>query len=319
MASPRILIVRFSSLGDVILTTPLLSAIAERYPGATVTFVTRDSYAPLLETNPHVAEVIGWPRHGSIAALVGVLRERDFELGLDLQRSWRSWRLRHSIRTSWFASPKGRLVRLRRIWLGWHPRKVRTVVDRYFAAARTLDLQSDSHSPGVYPTAEEKKAAAALVPEGFVALAPGASRPSKRWPARYWRTLADRLLARGYTVVAVGSAEERPLLSGNGVIEAYGLPLRTAAAVLERAQVVVSNDSGTLHLATAVKRPVVALFGPTAAADFLPPHAAVRPLERFLPCRPCSSFGSSHCPLGHHRCMIEIPPKEVEAALEAFL
>lgn len=318
MGSPRILIVRFSSLGDVILTTPLLSAIALRHPDAAVTFVTRDTYAPLLETNPHVARAIGWPRHGSVAALASLLRERDFEVGLDLQRSLRSWHLRRSVRTAWFIYPKGRLARWSRIWLGQHPQRARTVVERYFAAARALDVQPDSHAPAVYPTLEDRKAAAALVPEGFVALAPGASRPSKRWPPEHWRSLADRLLAQGRAVVALGSAKERPLLSGQGIIEAYGLPLRTAAAVLERARVVVSNDSGPLHLAAAVGRPVVALFGPTAAGDFLPPHSRVRVLGRALPCRPCSSFGSSHCPLGHHRCMIDISPEEVEAALEAF-
>jgi heptosyltransferase-2 len=119
-------------------------------------------------------------------------------------------------------------------------------------------------------------------------------------------------------VVAVGAEEERHLLRGDGVIEAYGLPLRIAAAVLKRARAIVSNDSGALHLAAAVGRPVVALFGPTAAGEFLPPYASVSVLERFRPCRPCSSFGSSRCPLGHHRCMIEILPEEVEAVLETF-
>ncbi|GBD31529.1 ADP-heptose--LPS heptosyltransferase 2 [bacterium HR33] len=318
MTAPRILIVRFSSLGDVILTTPLLSAIAERHPKATVTFVTRDTYAPLLDTNPCVTEVIGWPRREPIPALAGLLRERKFDVGLDLQRSLRSWRLRRAVRARWFAYPKGRLARWSRVWLGYNPRNARSVVDRYFAAARALGVSRDGRAPAVYPTDQDRKAAAELAPEGCVVLAPGASRPSKRWPAAYWRALADRLLDRGHTVVAVGSAGERTLLSGGGIVEAYGLPLRTAAAVLERARVVVCNDSGALHLAAAVKRPVVALFGPTAAAEFLPPNAAVLVLERFPPCRPCSSFGSSHCPLGHHRCMIEISPEEVDAALEVF-
>jgi lipopolysaccharide heptosyltransferase II len=318
MAPLRILIVRFSSLGDVILTTPLLGAIAERYPDAAVTFVTRDTYAPLLESHPGVKAVIGWPRHAGVAALACRLRELDFDLALDLQRSLRSRRLRRAVPTRWFTYAKGRWARWKWIWLGQRPQKMRSVVERYFAAAQVLDLDSNGHPPLVYTTEEDEKAAAALVPEGCIALAPGASRATKRWPAAYWRNLADRLQQRGYTVVAVGAAEERHLLAGNRVVEAYGLPIRTAAAVLKRARVAVCNDSGALHLAAAVGRPVVALFGPTAAGQFLPPHVRIRVVERWLSCRPCSSFGSSHCPLGHHRCMIEISPEEVEAAVEAL-
>ena len=117
--------------------------------------------------------------------------------------------------------------------------------------------------------------------------------------------------------MAVGGAAERPLLDLPGIVPAYGLPLLVTAALLRRARVVVANDSGMLHLATAVGRPVVALVGPTVRAfGFFPYAAQAEVLERPLACRPCSPFGSDHCPLGHHRCMIEIAPAAVHAAVE---
>lgn len=314
----RILVVRFSSLGDVILTTPLLRAIVERHREAAVTFVTRDSYAPLLRSNPYVKEVIGWPRNRPVTELARELRSREFDAALDLQGSLRSLYLRLRVPAPWRTYSKGRLVRWVRIGLKWSPKQPRLVAHRYFDAARDLGVEPNSYRPEVYPTAEDERIAAGLVPRGCIALAPGASRATKRWPATYWRSLADRLLARGERVVALGTEEERSLLSGGGVIEAYGLPLLTAAAALRRARVAVTNDSGAMHLAAAVGVPVVALFGPTAAAEFLPPRSRLKVLERVLPCRPCSLFGSTHCPLGHHRCMIEILPGEVEAALEGF-
>lgn len=318
MAFSNILVVRFSSLGDVILTTPLIRAIAEQHPEAAVTFVTRDSYAPLLRTNPYIKEVIGWPRNRPSAELARELRGRKFDAAVDLQGSLRSLYLRLLVPAPWRSYSKGRLVRWARIWSGWSPKRPRLVAHRYFDAAGDLGVKPDSYRPEVYPTVEDEKVAARLVPRGCIALAPGASRASKRWPVAYWRSLADRLLARGEVVVALGTQEERPLLCGGGVIEAYGLPLLNAAAVLQRAKVAVTNDSGAMHLAAAVGVPVVALFGPTAAAEFLPPRSRLKVLERFLPCRPCSSFGSTHCPLGHQRCMVEIVPAEVEAALEGF-
>jgi len=124
-------------------------------------------------------------------------------------------------------------------------------------------------------------------------------------------------VARGLCVVAVGGAEERDLLAGPSIVEACGLPLRTTAAILARARVVVANDSGMLHLATAVRRPVIALLGPTVPAfGYLPYGVPAEVLERPVACRPCSPSGSDHCPLGHHRCMIEIEPEAVAAAVE---
>jgi heptosyltransferase-2 len=129
--------------------------------------------------------------------------------------------------------------------------------------------------------------------------------------------LADRLVARGLCVVAVGGAKERELLSGPSMVEAYGLPLRTTAAILARARVVVANDSGMMHLAAAVRRPVIALLGPTVRAfGYLPYGVPAEVVERPVLCRPCSPSGSDHCPLGHHRCMIEIEPEAVAEAVE---
>jgi heptosyltransferase-2 len=101
------------------------------------------------------------------------------------------------------------------------------------------------------------------------------------------------------------------------VIDAYGLPLLTTAAVLRRARVVVANDTGLMHLATAVGRPVIVLLGPTVGAfGYLPYGVPAQVLERAVPCRPCTASGGDHCPLGHHRCMIEIAPEAVAQAVE---
>jgi heptosyltransferase-2 len=150
-----------------------------------------------------------------------------------------------------------------------------------------------------------------------VALIPGARWQNKRWPPQHWRALADRLTARGLRLVAVGGDDERSLLGGRDVIDGYGLPLGATAAVLRRARVAVANDTGLMHLATAVGRPVVALVGPTARAfGYFPYGVAGQVMERPLPCRPCTGHGSHHCPLGHHRCMIDITPDAVAQVVE---
>lgn len=314
---PRVLVVRFSSLGDVVLVTPLLRAIARRHPAAQVTVVTKLAYAELLETNPHVARVIPLAPGERLPDLAAALRAQAFDARLDLQGSPRSRQLRRLVGGRWTAHAKGRAARLAQVWLGRRPRApVPSVAERYFGAARALDVTPDADPADVFPAPEDEARAAAVAPPGFVALAPGASRATKRWPPSHWRTLAGLLGRDGVPVVAVGAAAERSLLCGDALIEAYGLPLRAVAALLHRARAVVTNDSGLMHLATAARRPVVALFGPTSPElGFFPYRAAATVVERSLACRPCSVYGSDHCPLGHHRCMIDIAPEDVARAV----
>jgi ADP-heptose:LPS heptosyltransferase len=149
-------------------------------------------------------------------------------------------------------------------------------------------------------------------------LAPGAQHATKCWPAAHWRALAHRLAAEGKIVAGTGAAHERALLDGAPVIDAFGAPLDVTAALLARAKVVVANDSGLLHLASAAGAPVVGLYGPTVRAlGFHPYQARGTVLERPLPCRPCSAHGGAACPRGHHRCLADITPDHVLAAIAA--
>ncbi len=317
-SGPHILVVRFSSLGDVVLTTPLLRALHARHPGAAVTFVVSARFAELLAGHPAVTRLVPVAPGEPVRALARRLASEGFDLGLDLQDSPRSRRLRRRLGGRWGAVNRRRAARLLLIWFGLDRYGTHVpMAERYFDAARSLDVAPDGRGAEVFPRPADEEQAAGIAPPGFVALAPGAGHASKRWPPGHWRALAERLLAAGRALVAVGGAAERPLLDMPGVVPAYGLPLLVTAALLRRARVVVASDSGLAHLATAVGRPVVALAGPTVRAfGFFPYAARGEVLARPLACRPCSPFGSDHCPLGHHRCMIEIAPAAVCAAVE---
>jgi ADP-heptose:LPS heptosyltransferase len=318
-AAPRILLVRFSSLGDVVLTTPLVRALRRAFPSAEITFVTKRRYAALLGGNPAIDRIEALEAGESLRSLAGRLRGRPFDHGLDLQGSLRSLALRRAVRGRWTGYGKRRGRRWRLLLAGGHaqPDDV-PVAERYFGAAAHLGIRPDGEPAEVFPSAPAREAAAALGPAGFVALAPGARHHTKRWPPGHWRALAERLAERGLAVVGVGDAAERELLCGGPIGEAYGAPLDVTAALLARALVVVANDSGLMHLATAVRRPVVALFGPTVRAlGFSPYRAEAVVLERAMRCRPCSATGGPFCPLLHHRCLRDITPAEVAARVLA--
>ena len=347
---PNILIVRFSSIGDLLLTTPLLRALRVRHPQAQITFVTKASYAPLIDQNPRLNRVIGWRPERGLRALVGEVREvggvAGFTHRLDLQDNFRSRAFRWMVGGRWTTYPKHRVARTALIrWKrDWYSDR-RPVAEQYFDAARGLDVGPDAGSleiflPGPATVAAEQFLRGAAhghwakhgglgLSRQLIALAPGTAHLTKRWPAHHWVALARRLGEQGNDVVVLGgvmdqaAGEEivRSVRSGGaamagGAASAAGLDLATTAALLMRCRALVAGDTGQMHLATAVGTPVIALFGPTVEAfGFTPYHAKAAVLQRDLPCRPCSSHGGPACPLKHHRCMQDIQPGDVLAAL----
>jgi len=327
---PNILAVRFSSIGDVLLTTPLLRAIRLRYPAARLTVLTREPFVPLLSHNPHLTRVIGLTAARSLFDLAAELRGERYTHLLDLHDSLRTRLLRLLVPGNWSTYPKYRLARSvliqtkRDIY-----RDGRPVAERYFSAARELQVQPDGGPPDLFygPEAEAKVAGwlSERLPGGSrpIALAPGAAHATKRWPAEHWKALIDRLTANGSSVVLVGGGEDVALaaeLESRApvrVLNAAGrFGLQETAALLKRASALVSGDTGVMHMASPVGTPLVALFGPTVRQfGFFPYTSRARVLELPLQCRPCSSKGGPRCPLGHHRCLRDLTPDQVFGAL----
>ena len=331
--APRVLLVRFGAMGDLILTTPLVRALRRAHPSARLTMVTRDRYAPLLEGNPHLHRLMALGPGSPLASIARELRGETFTHRIDLHRSLRSRRLRWLVGGRWTSYPKHRLARTALIRMHRDIyRDRRPVAERYFDAARSLDVHPDGDPAEVFlDIATLHRADQALAAGGrrddshtLLALAPGAAHATKRWPIAHWADLATRLEAQGTAdLVVLGGPED--VAAGAAIAAAApsrtvnlagALTLRETAAVLKRARAAVAGDTGLLHLATAVGTPVVGLYGPTVEAfGFFPYRGRATVLQRDLPCRPCSSHGGPACPLGHHRCLADLDPTAVLHAL----
>jgi len=322
------LVVQTAFLGDVILTTGLLDALAERH-GPVDVLVTPAALA-LVETHPAVRDALvfdkrgrdrGW---GGLRRMAARLERRGYARCYLAQRSLRSALLARMAKIPervGFADAAGRWLYTRRVIR----RQTGHEAERLLGLAELEPDRVARIQLGI--TADDRAAAYAWladqgVGDGFVAMAPGSIWATKRWggyPALA-RRLKDPIVVLGgpgdleAAQAVVDAAPDRVVSAAGGV------SLRISAALLERAGVLVTNDSAPLHLATAVGTPVVAIFGPTVVGfGFGPrgPRAAL--VERTgLECRPCSSHGPERCPLGHHRCMQEIPASAVLEALEAL-
>ena len=328
----NLLAVRFGSLGDVLLTTPLLRAIHQKHPQIRLTVLTSHSFAPLLSDNPRIDEVIGLAPEHSLLAIGVRLRATRFSHLLDLETSTRSCLFRLLVPGRWRAAPQYRLARelLIRTKRSHFPEDS-TVADRYFDAARHLGVVPDGGPAEFFlsPDAEERADAwLGKINAGnrrpFVAFAPSAGQATKRWPRDYWVRLARRIMGTGAGAVFLGGPDDATITGdiaarcGAGAMNGAGvLSLQGTGAVLKRAAALVTSHTGTMYMAAPLGTPLVACSGPTVRAFGYYPYNAAHAvlLERNLPCRPCSFSGGEECPLKHHFCLQEIQPDAVYAAL----
>ena len=312
---------RFGALGDVVLATPLLRAIGAAYPTAAVTVVTKAAWAPLLIDHPHVARVESLAPGESLGVLARRLRSGAWDHRLDLHGSLRSRMLRVLVGGRWRGCRTPRLRRAVRVWTGAPVTSVPAVAEQYFTAARDLGVVPDGGPAQVTPGPTDAERAAIVRPrDPYVVVAPGAAHATKRWPTGHWNRLTALLAGRGLRTVVVGAADDAGRVTTPTAVMACGIGLGPTAALLRGATAVVAGDTGLMHLATAVAAPVVALFGPTdPALGYAPYRARAVVLARDLPCRPCSTYGGAHCPLRHHRCMIDLTPDEVAQAVQDLL
>jgi heptosyltransferase-2 len=320
-----VLVIQTAFLGDVVLTTPLLSALAERH--GRVNVVTTPAAGSLLEHHPAVAEVLRYDKHGADRGWLGLrrlgseLRARRYSAVYLPHRSWRSAAL-----ALWsgagerigFSDSPAALTYTRRVARA----KTGHEVERLLTLAQPVNGPTPPVRLGLVSTdhaAAEAWLTAHGIGAGFTAFAPGSVWGTKRWP--YYGELATRLDG---PVVIVGGREDAALAqtivegSGGKAVSAAGaLSLRESAALIQRARVLVSNDSAPLHLATAVGTPILAVFGPTVPEFGFGPRGSgdVTLGHGELSCRPCSRHGPQVCPLGHHRCMRDLSVDLVVSAM----
>ncbi len=326
-----LLLVRFSSIGDVLLTTPLVRALRTRHPDAQLVFVTKQTMAPLVADNPHLTRVETLAPGEPLRALARRLTALDPTRGLDLHGSLRSRALRLLVPCPWRGYSKRKLARgmLVSTKIDLYGRVPPPVAERYFEAASGLDVRPDGAPLEFFLGAAARARVARWTAERelddrpLAVLAPGAAHFTKRWPVDRWIALAEQLRARGYGIAAVGGPDDRALaepLAPYAASAVGDLGLQETGALLARARIAISGDSGVMHMATGVGTPVVALFGPTVQQfGFFPYSTKAIVLQRDLDCRPCTTMGGPRCPMGHHRCLKDITSDDVARAVERLV
>ena len=337
----KILVLRFSSIGDIVLTTPVVRALARQVPGAAVHFATKPTYRGLLEPNPHVAKV--HVLSGSLTALVQELKAERFDFIVDLHHNLRTCliKLQLGVKSSSFDKLNWQKWLLVNAKMDRLPRV--HIVQRYLAAAAPLGVKDDGHGLDYFiPAGQEVDLETLPAPfrRGYVAVAIGAQHATKRLPVEKLIELCAKL-AR--PIVLLGGPEDEsvahvieqafetqvataappaptipdspyyfpknsppPYLPTSLIHNGCGrYSLHQSASLLRQAQFVVSHDTGLMHIAAAFGKEIFSVWGNTVPAFGMYPYRTeFRMLEvEGLSCRPCSKIGFAKCPQGHFKCM----------------
>ena len=326
-------VVRLSALGDVALMTGVLEYWRRTY-GWTFTVITRQAFAPVLEGHPAVRRVIGLSRED-------LALPRQFDVFRDLAEAHAGRRLidlhgtmRTRLLSALWKGPVSRYAKLgleRRLFL-WSKGKLFgerlrrwNVPQRYALAVERVAPPREALLPHVWLSPEEEAGGRRLLEQlpdlsedRPVALHPYATHPDKAWKEDHWTELMGRLEDRGVPWIVIGRGKE---MDGIPAARNYTnrTSLRETCALLRECRVLITGDSGPMHLAGAVGTPVLALFGPTTREwGFFPAGPRDRVLEVPLACRPCSLHGKSRC-ARNHACLYGITPEQVMRALEGYL
>jgi heptosyltransferase II len=332
----KILIVAPNWIGDALLAQPLFARLKRQRSGAVVDALAPGWTAPVLRRMPEIRDVIDAPfAHGELGLgarwrLAGIVRERAYDEAIVLPNTFKSALIPFfagiPLRTGFTGELRfGLLNRVHRLDESALP----LMAERYAQLAEEPGLPPERPLPEVGLRVDEGNLAQALRRLGLarskpvVAFCPGAEYgPAKRWPARHFAELAITLAARGRAVWLFGSNKDLEIgeqivhLSGGGAVNLCGkTDLASAIDLLSLAEVVVSNDSGLMHVAAAVGCPVVALYGSSSPEHTPPLSRRARLVSIGIECSPCYA---RECPLGHFKCMNELSPERVVRVLEAF-
>ena len=320
----KILIIRFSSLGDVILTSSILSPLKEK--GIEVDLLTLEPWGGIFRHDKRLSKIIEVKKE-HIKTLKGIkelaekLNANKYDYVFDLHNNLRSRILSLYLKPKVFRYKKSSL--LRRLMLIFKPLKSKWlfVPELYAETFRKIGIEIKNPRPYIPITPKEQKEVSKLLPQTpFAVIAPGAKWKTKRYPTEKFAKASRLLNEKGFNVVVIGGKEDYQLgesikNNSNAVNLCGKLSIRQSLTAISLSKGVISNDSAVVHMARAVKTPVVAIFGPTHPAfGFAPAPDEGITITKNLPCSPCSLHGKTKCK--ERKCFDINPEKIVENLLK---
>lgn len=310
----KFLILRFSSIGDIVLTTPVIRCLKEQYPGAEVHFFTKKKFGFLLEDNPYVDKL--WLLDKSLNELESALKQENFDYIIDLHNNLRTLKIKWLLKKKSFSFDKLNVQKFLLTNFKINRLPNIHIVDRYLATLDTLNVKNDNRGLDFFIPSKDEVSLEAL-PEShrksFTAYAIGGQHFTKKLPVNRMAELCKKINS---PLVLLGGPEDfdngevvRRQVGDDLIFNACGkFNFNQSSSIIKKATIVFSHDTGLMHVAAAFKKRTYSIWGNTVPAFGMYPYqTSFEVLENDnLNCRPCSKIGYKQCPKKHFKCMNEL-------------
>lgn len=307
MKKTKFLILRFSSIGDIVLTTPVTRCIKKQYPNAEVHYATKQSFKVLVENNPYIDQyhLLG----KSLNEFIATLKAENFDYIIDLHNNLRTSIIKFRLSSAKsFSFEKLNFKKWLLVNLKINQMPDVHIVDRYLKATESLGVINDNQGLDYFIPAKD----IVQINEPYIAFAIGGQHATKKLPTtriiEICQKLSGKIMLLGGKEDAT-AAEEIEKAVGVNIINACGkYNLNQSASLVQQSAYLITHDTGLMHIASALKKKVISIWGNTVPEFGMYPYLTEFKIieNKNLSCRPCSKIGYSKCPKGHFKCMSEL-------------
>jgi ADP-heptose:LPS heptosyltransferase len=316
----RLLFIRFSSIGDIVFTTPAIRCAKQQIPGVEIHFLTKASMKAVTEANPYIDHFHYFDK--DLNATIKNLKAFQYDYIIDLHKNLRTYKIQKALGVPSLSYQKLSLQKLLLTKLHLNYMPARHIVDRSLDALSALGVVNDGKGLDYYIPKEAtlpSNALPAAFKSGYIALVIGASYASKKLPIASLQALCHKI---PYPIVLIGGKDDQAegaaieAINPIKIFNACGkFNLHESALLVKRSRTVISHDTGFLYIACAFHKKTVAIWGATSPALQVEPYYSTAPtifnnnewyynaIVPNLPCQPCSNYGTKQCPQGHFACM----------------
>ncbi|MCI5057279.1 MAG: glycosyltransferase family 9 protein [Flavobacteriales bacterium] len=323
----KILIIRFSSIGDIVLTTPVIRCIKKQMEDVEVHFLTKEAFRPIISANPYIDKVITY--QNKISDVINQLTLTDYTYVVDLHNNLRSTYVKARLRSFSFTVNKINFRKWLAVNLKVNKLPNKHVVDRYMETVRPLGVYNDFIGLD-YHIPDHDQVDFSLIPsshrKNFVAIVIGGTYFTKRLPTNQLIKLCKAIKKPMFLLGGEGDkfvADQIKKEVGERAYNGVGIfSINESASVVQRAEIVVTHDTGLMHIASAFKKRIFSIWGNTIPEFGMYPYMSDQNSKIYevkgLKCRPCSKLGYSKCPKSHFNCMNQIDMLEIAEEINSI-
>lgn len=324
----KFLIIRFSSIGDIVLTTPVIRCLKKQVPDTSLHFLVKRSFYPVVQHNPYIDKLHVLDHSWEL--MMHELEDENFDYIIDLHHNVRTLRIKNRLQKKSFSFYKLNIEKY-----VYTSTKINIlpdvhIVDRYLKTVESFGVKNDGAGLDYFISSDDEIRKGDIPVShyaGYIGCVIGAAHGTKRLPAHKWKEFCERI---DHPVILLGGKQDTLMakeIADVDPVKIYNacgkFSINESADLVRRAKVIISNDTGLMHIAAAFKRPVISLWGNTVPSFGMYPYYG----ENFLSaqketpdsilqtnklwCRPCSKIGYKKCPLGHFKCMENIRVEDI--------